>query len=128
MSKCITFMLLLLIVKCTPEQEMLILTNEHNGQPIQLRLHQKFQIELVSNPTTGYNWTLVDTTTNIIHLVQRQFQSAADQNRVGAPGKQLFALQANAVGQTEVMLIYHRPWEKDVAPVDSFRIVIEVKE
>jgi inhibitor of cysteine peptidase len=128
MCKFIIFILLLLIVKCTPEQEMLILTNENNGQPIKLTLHQEFQIELVSNPTTGFNWTLVDTTTNSIHLVQSQFQLAADQNIVGAPGKQLFYLQANAVGQTEVKLIYQRPWEKDVAPVDSFCVVIDVKD
>jgi len=128
MCKFIIFMLLLLITRCEQNKDMLILKKENNGQQIKLTVHQQFQIELDANPTTGYKWTLVDTTTNIISLIQSQFKATSNKMKIGVPGRQQFLLKANSVGQMELKLIYHRPWEKDVVPIDSFCVVIDVND
>ena len=106
---------------------MLLLKKENNGQHIKLTLHQEFQIELDSNPTTGYQWTFADTTKSIISLIHRQFKETSNKIKLGTPGRQQFYLKANAVGQMKLKLIYHRPWEKNVVPIDSFYVIIDVK-
>lgn len=128
MYKFIIFMLLLLITKCEQNKEMLFLKKENNGQQIKLTVHQEFQIELDANPSTGYRWTLADTTTDIISLIQTQFKENSNKMKIGAPGRQQFFLKANSVGQMELKLIYHRPWEKDVVPIDSFYVIIDVSD
>jgi inhibitor of cysteine peptidase len=121
-------MLLLLIPKCEQNKDMLVLKKENNDQQIKLTLHQEFQIELDTNPTTGYQWTIVDTATSVISLIHSQFKETSNKIKVGTPGKQKFYLKANSVGQMELKLIYHRPWEKNVVPIDSFYVVINVKD
>lgn len=107
---------------------MLLLNKDNHRQKIRLKLHQEFMIELDANPTAGYKWTLNDTTTGIIRLVRSQFKETSDRIMIGASGKQQFNLKANAVGQMKLKLIYHRSWEKDVAPIDSFLVSIDVQE
>jgi inhibitor of cysteine peptidase len=128
MCKSIIFIVLLLISKCEQNKDMLLLKKTNNGQQIKLTLQQEFQVELDANPTTGYTWTLVDTAKNIISLIHSQFKVTSNKTRIGAPGKQQFYFKANSVGKVELKLIYHRPWEKGVAPIDSFYIFVDVKE
>ena len=128
MYKSIIFIILLLITKCEHDKDMLLLKKGDNGQQIKLTLNQEFQIELDANPTTGYNWTIVDTATGIISLIDNHFKETSKTARIGAPGKQQFHFKANSIGKMELKLIYHRPWEKDVAPIDSFHVIIVVKD
>ena len=127
MLKSIILLLILLITTCGQNPKMLILKKENAGQLIEVKFQQEFQIILDANPTTGYTWTLIDTLPSIKTSLQNsQFEKSSD--LLGAPGKQILTFKANFTGKMEIGLIYHRQWEKNVAPIDSYSVKIEVKK
>jgi inhibitor of cysteine peptidase len=127
MFKSIILLIIFLITTCGQNQKMLILKKENAGQQIEVKFQQEFQIELDANPTTGYTWTVIDTRPSIKSSLQSSiFRKSSD--LIGAPGKQTFDFKANFSGKVELKLMYHRQWEKNIAPVDTFSVIIEVKK
>lgn len=119
--------MILLITTCGQNHKMLILKRDNAGQQIEVKFQQEFQIELDANPTTGYTWTLIDT----LPLIQSSFLKSEFQRStelIGAPGKQTFYFKANFTGRVELKLIYHRQWEKNAAPIDTYSVIIDVKK
>nr|HID14920.1 hypothetical protein [Anaerolineae bacterium] len=45
----------------------------------------------------------------------------------GAPGTQTIRFEAVGTGQTTLRLVYHRPWEEDVEPEETFSIQVVVR-
>jgi inhibitor of cysteine peptidase len=88
-------------------------------------------ITLESNPSTGYSW--VATISDPAVLVQMggpQYQESPSTSGtpiVGAPGMQTFFFQAAEVGTTLLTLDYKRPFESNVAPIDTVTVNVEVK-
>lgn len=127
MFKSIILLILILITTCGQNQMMLILKKENAGQQIEVKFQQEFYIELDANPTTGYIWTVVDTLPSIKNSLQSSiFRKSSD--LLGAPGKQIFTFKANFTDKVELKLIYHREWEKNIEPIDSYSVFIEVKK
>lgn len=50
----------------------------------------------------------------------------ADSQLLGAEGKMILRFKGVAPGKINLKLVYHRPWEKDVEPLETFVINIEV--
>lgn len=126
MFKSIILLIILLLTTCGQNHKMLVLKKENTGQQIAVKFQQEFQIELDANPTTGYTWTLIDTLPSIkSSLLSSQFKKSSE--LLGAPGKQIFNFKANFTGKMELRLIYHRQWEKNTAPIDSYSVIIEAK-
>jgi predicted secreted protein len=46
---------------------------------------------------------------------------------VGAGGVEVFRFEAAGSGQTDLTLVYHRPWEKGVDPLETFAVQITVR-
>ncbi len=127
MFKSIILLILSLITTCGQDQKMLILKKENTGQQIEIKFQQEFYIELDANPTTGYIWTVIDTLPSIKNSLQSSmFRKSSD--LIGAPGKQIFDFKANFTGKVELKLMYHRQWEKNIAPIDTFSVIIKVKK
>ncbi len=127
MFKSIILLMILLIMTCGQNEKMLVLKKENSGQQIEVKSQQEFQIVLDANPTTGYTWTLIDTIPTIKTSLQNsQFTKSSD--LLGAPGQQIFSFKANFTGKMEIRFIYHRQWEKNAAPIDSYSVKIEVKK
>lgn len=84
---------------------------------------ETFEITLVANGTTGFNWDLVEIDTSFVLWTGSEY--VADDNAegmVGIGGTAVFRFQAVGSGATELKLVYRRSWEKDVEPVRT-RIV-----
>jgi inhibitor of cysteine peptidase len=45
---------------------------------------------------------------------------------VGAPGVETLRFQAVDSGETTLQLVYHRPWEAGVAPLETFAALVIV--
>lgn len=45
----------------------------------------------------------------------------------GAPGMDTFKFEVINTGQTTLKIVYHRIWEKDVAPVKTFLVELFVR-
>ncbi len=52
---------------------------------------------------------------------------AAQSNLPGASAMEVLRFEAAGAGQTTLKLVYHRPWEKDVEPLQTFSIEVVVK-
>jgi inhibitor of cysteine peptidase len=85
-------------------------------------------VSLPSNPTTGYSWEVEALDAAV--LEQRgepEYTSEAEGGVVGAGGTETFRFEALSSGRLELTLIYHRPFEEGVEPVDTFTVTVEVR-
>jgi inhibitor of cysteine peptidase len=107
-------------------QAALALEADDNGNEITLNKGQTLTIKLEANPTTGYTWEVVETEGAILRQVgDPEFE--ADSDLLGAPGTQTLSFEATEAGHMELRLVYHRPWETDVDPLETFSVQVLVK-
>ena len=103
-------------------------TSEQAGtsDALQVKVGDTFVIELDSNRTTGYSWTLAETDPTIIEQVSNVYKprETADR-RVGSGGTEVWTFKAIAPGKITLTFQYARPWENGVPPVkDETRTII----
>lgn len=118
----------ILLAGCAPGNAVKI-GNDANGQKISIKPNQTLAIRLESNPTTGYGWEVAECDEAILKpLGEAEYEQAKpNQNLVGGGGWQTFQFRPEKTGQTRVKLIYHRPWEKDVEPLQTFEVQVSVE-
>ena len=88
-------------------------THTDSGQTIDISVNQEFVIALGSNPTTGYSWQ-ESYDKNMLELVEKTYElgKEAKQDVVGAGGVEYFRFKPLKIGETEITLVYKRPWEE----------------
>ena len=88
-------------------------TYTDSGQAIDIGINQEFVIALGSNPTTGYMWQ-ESYDENMLELVEKTYKPGkeAKQGLVGAGGVEYFRFKPLKTGETEITLVYKRPWEE----------------
>ena len=103
----------------------LVLGAKDEGSQIELQKGQTLTVNLEGNPTTGYTWEFVESEGAIVRQVgEAEFK--ADSDLVGAGGVQTLRFEAVSEGQMELTLVYHRPWETDVEPLETFTVQVTV--
>jgi inhibitor of cysteine peptidase len=97
-------------------------TYTDSGQTIDIGTNQEFVIALGSNPTTGYSWQ-EGYEESMLELVEKTYKPGkeAQQGLVGAGGVEYFRFKTLKVGETEITLVYKRPWEEPT-PQDVTKI------
>ena len=126
-----TMMFLLLAVILTAitgcsAQTALALEAKDNGEEIALQKGQVLVISLTGNPSTGYSWEMADSEEAILRQVgEPEFKAESD--LMGAPGTITLRFEAAEAGQMDLTLVYQRPWETDVEPLDTFTVQVTVK-
>lgn len=96
----------------------------------ELTLGQHLDITLEGNPSTGYVWDVVQDGSPVLVKAQPPAvaaDSATPPGLVGAAQPSRFRFVAAQAGSTEVKLVYHRPWEKDVAPIKTALYQVQVR-
>ncbi len=107
-------------------ESVLALEAEDNGREITLQKGQTLTIKLEGNPTTGYSWEVVESEGAILQQVgEPEFEAESD--LLGAPGTQTLRFEAVETGQMEFKLVYQRPWETDVEPLETFTVHVTVQ-
>ena len=107
-----------------------VLTEMDNGKTIELSTGQTLKITLTSNPSTGYSWEKVSGEETVIKPIgEPAFVSDPNPSgAVGVGGKTTFTLEAAGMSdETTLKLVYHRPWEKDTLPIQTFEVKVVVK-
>lgn len=82
---------------------------------IKVTVGEDFIISLYSNPTTGYMWE-ANYDSRFIKLTKKDFYLRPNA-LVGAGGLDLFEFEPYKPGNTEISMLYKRPWEK--APIEK---------
>lgn len=99
---------------------------EDDGKEIALQQGQTLTIRLEANPTTGYSWEFVESEEAILQQVgEPEYEPESD--LLGAPGMQTLRFQAVQPGQMELKLVYRRPWEEGVEPLETFTVLVTVQ-
>jgi inhibitor of cysteine peptidase len=105
-------------------------TQTDSGSTVTLTEGQDLVIELESNPSTGYTWEVKEIDPGVLSQVgDPEFKQPAksDPQLVGQAGTQVFTFHTAGKGTTTLQLIYHRTFEKDVEPAQTFTLIVTVQ-
>ncbi len=101
---------------------------DDNGRQIELGKGQTLVITLESNPTTGYRWETTEFEESVLRLMgEAEFQPSDPQGPPGTGGTETFRFEAMSAGQMALKLVYHRAWEEDVEPLETFSLQVVVR-
>jgi len=102
------------------------LTEADAGRSIELRAGDKLEVALPGNPTTGFQWDVSVGDTAILRPSgEPEFEPSS--SAVGGGGTITLRFAAVGTGQMGLTLIYHRPFEKDVPPAQTFEVTVTVR-
>lgn len=103
------------------------LDEKDNGRQVTLPVGESLVISLPGNPTTGFTWEVKDLDATILEQVgETQFDSS-NPGLVGAGGTLTLTYKAIQAGSTTLTLVYHRPWESDVEPLQTYTVQVTVQ-
>jgi len=122
----ITVILFLVVSACTSGVVEHQLTAANANQTIEVNVGDTLVVELEGNPTTGFTWEAAELDQAVLEQVgEPEFNAESD--LLGAPGVISLRFKAIGPGPTLLKLVYHRPWEQDVPPEETFEVTIAVK-
>ena len=90
------------------------------GSRQQLTVGDALEITLPGNPTTGYVWQA----SAVPPLLQQQGEPLHQSNSklIGTDGVTSFRFNVVSAGEANLVLIYRRPWEKEIPPARTCSI------
>lgn len=96
--------------------------------PIQLGVGEQATIDLVANPTTGYQWELSTQPDAAVVTVVSDVYTATPtaDGMVGSGGTQRIVIQGVAAGTASIDLRYVRPWETDQSGAETATFAVTV--
>ena len=98
-----------------------------NGKLVELTVGNTLIVELPGNPSTGYMWETGSVNTSVLKQVESTTKFKSNTNLIGAPGKITLRFKATGPGKTTLKLVYHRSWEKNVAPLKTYQADVVVR-
>jgi inhibitor of cysteine peptidase len=103
------------------------LTAKERGQEIEIEQNDTLLIVLEANPSTGFQWEVMEIDSPILELTDDTYHADSDSAMgVGAAGTQRLTFEPVESGHTRVDLAYRRPWETEVEPANTFTVHITV--
>lgn len=105
----------------------LILHEKDRGRTIHLQLGQKLILYLRNPASGGYNTNPPIFSSAILKLVdQKKLPPNRQKPLAGDFGQLYYEWQAQAKGQTDIIINIHRPWEKK-PPEEFWRVKVRVE-
>ncbi len=103
------------------------ITGQNAGKTIRMVKGETFQVSLEGNPTTGYTWEWVAPEQPLLSQAgEPEFLPATDS--LGSGGLIRLAFKAEVAGSQILKLIYHRTFEKDTPPLNTFEVNLLIAE
>lgn len=103
------------------------LTGKDAGSTVHVKQGGTVQIALEGNPTTGYTWEVAPGSAAGLEQ-QGEPEFKADSSALGSGGMMTLRFKATQPGTTALKLIYHRTFEPNVAPLQTFEVTIVVDQ
>ena len=105
------------------------LTDTNNGGQVTVKVGQTINLQLESNPSTGFGWEVSQVDTTLLAQKGDKTYAPASQNKsvAGGGGWEYFHFTVQQKGETTLKLIYHRSWEKGVEPAQTFEVKIHIE-
>ena len=112
---------------CSPQQQEVKASIADAGREKQLKKGQTLVVTLEGNPTTGYSWEVAEPLDEQVLRQAGEPEFKAESDLVGAGGVQILRFEAVNAGKFTLKLVYRRPWEKDVEPLETYSIQVVVQ-
>ncbi len=119
--------ILILASACSGPANQVNLTAADKGGQVDVKVGGEIVIALDSNPSTGYTWEAKELDTTMFGQVGDPTFTSSSPGLVGSGGTLTLTFKALKEGTATLTLVYHRPWETGVDPVDTFAITVTVK-
>jgi len=117
---------LTVVAGCRPQQEVKVGIDD-NGREVQLKKGQTLVVTLEANPTTGYSWEVAEPLDEQVLRQVGEPEFKQESEALGAGGVQVLRFEAVNAGQITLKLVYHRPWEKGVEPLETYSLQVVVQ-
>lgn len=122
-----------LVAGCTatpaasPETGTVRVDESADGTTVRLAQGAELVVSLESNPSTGFDWKVVESLPPQLTSMDDTFEASATPGVVGAGGTRVLTYTAAAPGTGDLDLEYVRSWEKGVPPERALRITVVVE-
>jgi inhibitor of cysteine peptidase len=105
------------------------LTDADDGSTIQLAIGGQLVVALQSNPTTGFGWSVSESSDPQLEVQGEPTYVPAGSTTqvVGAGGTGVFSFDAKDKGTAKLILEYKRDFEPGVAPEKTFSVTVEIR-
>lgn len=98
-------------------------TQAQNGSTVTLAKDAILSVILAGNPTTGYQWTVVENNPALLQPLEPVYEP--DSDAIGSGGLYTFRFKAIQEGQGRLRMAYGRSWE--AAPIQKFTLDVNVQ-
>ena len=103
------------------------LTRADAGREVALVRGQRLVVSLAANPTTGYQWALVDAGGLVPVGEPAYVRDPAPPGIAGSGGTSVWTFAAERPGRGTLRLAYGRAFEPGVAPGQTFEVPVDVR-
>jgi len=108
-----------------------IVTDADNGKTFKLKAKDHLVVRLAENRTTGYCWAVTQTPGCLKLKGETKYEPIhTEVTPIGYPGGTggtlVATYTATKAGKGKLTFVYSQPWEKDVPPIKTFTINVEV--
>jgi inhibitor of cysteine peptidase len=112
---------------CRSQQQEVKASVDDAGREVQLNKGQTLAVTLEGNPSTGYSWEVAEPLDEKVLRQVGEPEFKAESEALGAGGVQILRFEAVNTGQIALNLVYHRPWEKGVEPLETYSLQVIVR-
>jgi inhibitor of cysteine peptidase len=123
----VTLALVLIFITACSSSNLVNLTAADKNSQVDVKSGDQIVITLEGNPSTGYTWEVNDLNTTILEQVGDTVFSSRNPGLVGSVGSLTITFKALKAGTATLTLVYHRPWETGVDPIDTFAVTVTVR-
>jgi inhibitor of cysteine peptidase len=96
------------------------------GHTIKVNADQHVVVQLPSNPTTGYEWSVADLG-GLEQVGKATYKASETSGVVGSGGTQSFTFTGHKRGSGQLTLEYRRPWEKGTPAARTWTVTVSVE-
>ncbi len=102
-----------------------VLEADSSGSQVEVAQGTEVVVKLEGNPTTGYSWEVADADESVLTQVG-EVEHKPEAEIPGSPGISTIRFAAIGLGATTLELVYRRPFEEGVEPIERFTVDVNV--
>jgi inhibitor of cysteine peptidase len=108
-----------------PGSDLMKLTAKDAGSIVHVKQGDTVEISLECNPTTGYTWEVAPGGNEVLEpWGEAEFKP--ETSALGSGGIMTLRFKAAQAGASDLKLVYHRTFEPDVTPIQTFQVTVVV--
>ncbi|MBD2295447.1 protease inhibitor I42 family protein [Anabaena sphaerica FACHB-251] len=101
--------------------------NSNNDSEIIVQKNSILILKLLANPGTGYGWQIIKNDPEQLKPLGDSVLEPLEEQVPGANENQVFRFLAQGSGSTMLELHYLRPWEKNLPPLKTYRLKVQIR-